>query len=132
MKKSTRNSLEKILKFAAEGKLKVGDGSEGSCVYHDEGSGKFCAIGCLLSAKTLKEVKAKGINGTNSDRLFKDFPNLEKSIGLNAEQALILQKMHDKWALGAIQKRQFIRPIEGLLRGTRSYIQNGAIVVSFF
>ena len=103
----TAKAVRKIIRFASKGKLGAKDDS--GCVYHNEDTNRFCAIGCLLPKETLALVKKKNLNvETGAFTLYNRIPKLEKTIGLSEPTATAIQLAHDEWATGETTMSDFI------------------------
>ena len=104
-------AVNKVLRFAKNDKLRAANNT--GCVYHNEKTGRFCAIGCLLPKKTLDLVKKKGYNeACGASELYGYMPELQKITGLTADQAAVVQEAHDGWAKGEYRKEKFIKYLQ--------------------
>lgn len=104
-------ALKKVLKFAQNDKLRAAN--KIGCVYHNEKTNRFCAVGCLLPKETLALVKKKELNeACGAEDLYRAIPNLKKITGLDDEQASVLQELHDGWANGDYRKQVFISRLQ--------------------
>jgi hypothetical protein len=122
LSKKARASLEKVIEFAETGQLCAkGTSSWGRThmMYHDPATRTFCALGCLMSKKTLKMLDKNGCNFDDVGDLYSnEFLTMPKNIGgFTLEQAAQIQDLHDYWADGDIKQSQFIKPIQAVLDG---------------
>ena len=123
-------SLNTILQSAKDGKLKAID--HGRCMYYDKEYDRFCAIGCLLSHRMIRELIDEGCNKSTSAReLYEAYPSMPRITGLSIEDAMVVQELHDLWAGGSLEKRQFVAKIQGVLDNRLTFDQLRAFIQKY-
>lgn len=115
-------SLNTILQSAKDGKLKAMD--HGRCMYYDKEHDRFCAIGCLLSPRMIRELIDERCNtDTDARELYEAYPSMPRITGLSIDDAMVVQELHDLWANGSLEKRQFVAKIQGVLDNRLTFDQ---------
>jgi len=108
-------ALKKVLKFARNNKLRAANKS--GCVYHNEKTDRYCAVGCLLPKEIIALIKKNNLNeACGAIDLYHAVPNLEKITGLCDTQANILQELHDGWANGEYRKQVFVDRLQQAIK----------------
>ena len=99
--RTRKESLKHIIKQAKAGKIGPKDGDKigfENCSYVYP-SGNNCGVGCLFSAKQLKDIKARGCNGMAINYLAGSYnvgkKNIEAVTGMAVKELKHIQHIHD-------------------------------------
>jgi len=103
-KRTRKQALQHILSEFDAGRLGAEDGF-GGCVYRAvkpeaDGTFKHCAVGCLFNDAQLDDIQTRGLNASSTIdyvALFVGQKNIEHVTGLDLEELLHIQRMHDHW-----------------------------------
>lgn len=121
MNEKLKQSLLHIAQAAHDGNLGAINKDSGSCMYHDEATGKFCAIGCLFDEKIHNDLDRYNLNQDMG--IAEVMVHLENDLdfgevfGLDEAHATTLQYWHDDYARNDFPFDEFAEILEGLVSG---------------